>query len=268
MDEADEATRVVPPAPHDRARPAMPNARTSKYVAVFRHLEDAMLTSTLAVVLAAVAEAVQLQVAGLGAQSTVEALRFVAASGLLVVPLGAMTGVAIYLVFRLIPTGRLAALRDRLTTPWMYAVGLVLPLVLACSFRLFLVVSASFQNEALAALASALLSAAIFAGAVVVSFLVVAAAQAAGRRKPALLRRSVAIACVLAVWAVIALPGIWAGPGEALRSSSASPRPCSWRACRARSRPSSVGPSRCARRLEPFGRAATPSGRSYSSTGC
>jgi choline-sulfatase len=217
VDDVDEPTRLVSSATEDRSHPPAPRAHTGTYGRVFRRLDDAMLTSTLAAVLAGVTEAVQLQRAGLGAPSAIEATRFVAAAGLLAVPLGALTGVALYLFFLLTPTERLAPLRDRLTTSWVYAAGLVLPLVLACSFRLFLFVSASFQNEALAALASALLSVALFAGALGVGLFVVALANAAGRRKPVLMRPRVAIPCVLGVWAVIALPGLWGGPGEALR---------------------------------------------------
>jgi choline-sulfatase len=218
MDEVDDPTRVLPAVAKDQAARLVIRAHDVKYFAALRRFDNALLTSVLAAILAGVAEAVQLQRAGLGASGGIEAARFVAAAGLLAVPVGAIAGVVIYLALRPMSHERLTALRVRMTAPFLYSVGFALPLILACSFRLYFLVSSSFQNESLAALASALLSTAVFAGAYCTALLIAVGARAAGRRYPALQRRGVAVACVLGVWAVIAVPNLWAGPDQALRS--------------------------------------------------
>jgi choline-sulfatase len=192
-------------------------ARDGDPLGALRRIDVAILTSVLAAVLAGAIEAVQLQWTGLGARGTIDVARFVAASSLLAVPMGVFAGVGVYAFLRVMSPARLAALRGRLKAPSIYAAGVVLPLLLACSFHLYLLVSTSFQNESLAALASALLSAAMFGGALCVGWLVWAGARAAGRRYPALQRGRVAIVGVIGLWAAIALPNLWAGPDAALR---------------------------------------------------
>jgi choline-sulfatase len=219
IDDVDAPTRVLPALTHDRATRLVLEGHYGKYLAALRHLDNATLTGVLAAMLAGVTEAIQLQRSGLGASGAIEAARFVAAAGLLAAPIGAIAGFAVYLALRLLSAQRLAVLNARITAPFVYAVGITVPFVLACSFRLYLSISSSFQNESLAALAAALLSGVVFAGAQCLGLLAAAGARAAARRYPALLGRGVAIACVLGVWAVIALPNLWAGPDEALRSS-------------------------------------------------
>jgi choline-sulfatase len=180
-------------------------------------LHDTILAVALAALLAGATEAIQLQRAGLGAPGVGGAARFVAVSALLAVPIGALTGVVLGALLILTPPGSLAALRDRFTAPVVYAVGIVLPLILAVSFRLFLVLVARFQDDSLAALASAIASIALFGAAFCTAWLVAARARAIGRKHPATLRRRVAIACVVGLWAILALPGLWAGPDDATR---------------------------------------------------
>jgi arylsulfatase A-like enzyme len=180
-------------------------------------LEDTVLTTTLAAFLAGIIEAVQLQRAGLGATTAPEAARFIAAGGLLAAPLGALFGLAIRGVLAVTPTARLTSLTDRISAALIYAIGIVLPLLLAGTFRLFLFISGSFRNASLAALASALLSAAVFAGSLCVGLLVAVLTRHAGRRYPIVLRRTVALGFVLALWAIITLPSLFLSPDEALR---------------------------------------------------
>jgi arylsulfatase A-like enzyme len=180
-------------------------------------LHDTVLTAALAAFLAGVTEALQLQRAGLGATTAVEAARFIAAGGLLAVPFGVLAGAGIRAAAVVTPTDRLAAIFSRVSAALLYATGVVLPLLLAGSFRLFLFISGSFRNASLAALASALLSAAVFAGSLCVGLLVAALVRRVGRQYPVILRRRVALACVLGVWALMALPSFFMSPDEALR---------------------------------------------------
>ncbi|MBV9948548.1 MAG: sulfatase-like hydrolase/transferase [Myxococcales bacterium] len=140
-----------------------------------------------------------------------------AISGLAAVPVGAVVGVLVFAVIALIPKERLSSLRRRVEAPFIYAVGIVLPLMMAGSFRLFFFLRTSFQNESLAALASALLSAVVFGGGYGLGLLVAALARSLGRPYPDVLRRRVAVGAVLALWTVIALPSFLAGPDDALR---------------------------------------------------
>lgn len=215
----EEPTRVLPTVTEERVLRILRTVRQGGYLARLRRFDNAVLTSTLAAIVAAVTEALQLQHSGLGASGGMDAARFVAAAGLLVVPMGAIVGVGVYLFLRLLTPARLGALRSRVATPHIYAFGVVLPFVLACCFRLHVYLSGNFQNEALAALASALWSALILAAAMVLSVGVMAAVREAARRYPILQRRKAAVWSVLGTWAVIALPNLWAGPDEALQGA-------------------------------------------------
>jgi choline-sulfatase len=201
--------------PSDRMGTLRTAARNRR--AILQRLHDAMLATALATLLAGVVEAMQLQHAGLGAPSKIGAARFLAIAGFFVVPIGAIAGAALGVVSLWVSSARLVALRDRITAPRVYAVGLVVPLVLASSFRLFLSLRLSFQDDSLAALASALLSTVVFGGALGAGVFVAAAARSAGERRPAILQRRVALASVLVLWMAIGVPSFLAGPDAALR---------------------------------------------------
>jgi arylsulfatase A-like enzyme len=214
--EDDYAPTRVFRAPRDFLK-LRPRAKAGKAPSILGRLDDTVLTAALSAFLAGVTEAIQLQRAGLGAPTWMEAARFVAAGGLLAVPVGALTGVFLRFLAVVIPPGPLVAVAARISAPLLYAVGIVLPLLLAGSFRLFLFISGSFRNASLAALASALLSAAVFAGSLCVGLLAAAGVRHLGRRYPILLRRGIALACVGGAWGIIALPSFFTSPDEALR---------------------------------------------------
>jgi choline-sulfatase len=213
----DDPTRVLPTVTEERVLRILRSMRKGGYLALLQRLDNAVLTSTLAAIVAAITEAVQLQRAGLGATGPMEAARFVAAAGLLVVPMGALVGITMYFVLRQLTPGRVAAIRNRVATPHVYAVGVVVPCVLACCFRLHVYLAGNFQNEALAAFASALWSAVIFALAGGLAVASTVGARELARRYPVLQPRRVAVWCVLGAWTIIAIPNLWAGPDEALQ---------------------------------------------------
>jgi choline-sulfatase len=215
----DDPTRVLPTVSEQRVLKILRSVRQGGYLTLLQRLDNAVLTSTLAMIVAAITEVVQLQRAGLGASGPMEAARFVAAGGLLVVPMGALFGIALHFVLRQLTPARLAAIRNRVATPHVYAFGVVVPFVLACCFRLHVYLAGNFQNEALAALASALWSVAIFALAMGLSVAATAGARVLARRYPVLQRRRVAVYSVLGAWALIAIPNLWAGPDDALQGT-------------------------------------------------
>jgi choline-sulfatase len=196
---------------------AQPRGAASSGWAVVWRLHDIMLAVALAALPAGATEAIQLQRAGLGAAVAGGAARFIAVSALLAVPLGAVAGAVLSPLLILTPPARLAALRDRFTAPAVYAVGIVLPLILAVSFRLSLVLRAGLRDDSLVALGSAIASVALLGAALGIAWLVAAGARMVGRKYPAALRRSVAIACVAGLWVIIALPALWAGPDDAMQ---------------------------------------------------
>jgi choline-sulfatase len=202
---ADEPAGLIAPATESRRASAL------------WRLHDTTLAISLAALLAGATEAIQLQLAGLGAPAGSRISPFIAISALLAVPIGAFAGLVIGPLLVLTPPRFLTALRDGFTAPSVYAVGVVLPLILAGAFRLSLILAASFQDDSLAALASALGSVVLFGVARCVAWLVVACARAVGRKYPVAMRRGVAIACVVGLWVVLAVPGLWAGPDEATR---------------------------------------------------
>jgi choline-sulfatase len=196
---------------------AAPKDAASRRRAILWRLHDIILGVALAAFLAGATEAIQLQQAGLGAAAGAGVARFVAISALLAVPIGALAGGVVGFLLIVTPRERFAALRDGFTAPAVYAVGVVLPVILAASFRLFLSFTTRFQDSSLAAFAASLASVALFAASLCAAWLVAAGARAVGRRYPSALRRSVAIACVVGLWVAVVLPGLWAGPDEAVR---------------------------------------------------
>ncbi|MDP8999528.1 MAG: sulfatase-like hydrolase/transferase [Myxococcota bacterium] len=193
------------------------DTRAGRFLAGLLRPDDAILIAVLATILAAVIEAVQLEHAGLAASGAIDGARFVAAAGLLVVPMGAVVGIALWLFLRMIPAQAIDALRVRVTAPAVYGVGLMLPLIVACLFRLYLLVDSTFRNELAAAPALGFFSSAVFAVAVLAGLSVVEGARAVGRAQPALQRRSIAVASMLGVWTLIALPNLLAGPDDSMR---------------------------------------------------
>jgi arylsulfatase A-like enzyme len=220
----DEATHETGPEIGDELeaaaeREGVARAAARKMQAVLWRLHDTILAVALAGLLAGATEAIQLQRAGLGARGGGAAARFVAISALLAVPAGAIAGAVLGTVLILTPPGRMAALRDQITSPVVYAAGLVVPLILAVGFRLFLNLRAHLQDDTLAALASAIASVALFGVAVCAGWLAAAAARAVGREYPVALDRRVAIAFVASCWVALALPGLWGGPDDATRGA-------------------------------------------------
>jgi len=179
--------------------------------------DDAILTGGLAGLVAGLVEAVQLQMTGLGAGDPSAAARLLVASGLLVVPVGVLVGMILCIVLLPFSARRAQGALERISAPFIYACGVVVPLVLTASFHLFLLVGARFRNQSLAALASALSSTALFAAALGAGLLVAAIARVALRRFPRGNRRGVALLFVLALWTALAAPGLVAGPDRALR---------------------------------------------------
>src|SRR6266540_2918260 len=145
------------------------------------------------------------------------AARLLVASGLLVVPVGVLAGMLLCILLLPVSARRAHAWVERISAPFIYAAGVVVPLVLAASFRLFLIVGSKFRNQSLAALASALSTTALFAAALGVGWLVATIARAALRRFPQGTHRGLALLLVAALWTALAVPGLVAGPDQAVR---------------------------------------------------
>ena len=176
-----------------------------------------MLGGSLAGLMAGAIEGASLQRAGVGADGSLDVARFVVVSGLLAVPVGAIAGVGVCAALVFVPPSRIARIRARVTAPWIYGVGVALPFVLAASFHLFLAMSTRLRNMSLAALASALLTAALFALTCLAAAVVASAARSLGRKMPLLARPDTALLAVLVAWSCLALPGLIAGADRALR---------------------------------------------------
>jgi choline-sulfatase len=144
-------------------------------------------------------------------------MRFVLAGGLLGAPVGALAGLLFWALLLAVPRESPRAWRERISAPAIYAAGVVVPFVLAASFRSFLLISARFRNPSLAALASALSTIVVLAMALAFGVLIAAAMGAAGRRWPRMNQRWVALAVVFAGWLALGLPGFLAGVRGALR---------------------------------------------------
>ena len=180
-------------------------------------LHDTVLAAALAALAAGMMEALQLQRAGLGASNPSGGARFVIVAGFLAAPVGALLGVLIAPLTVLVAPERIAVFRKEFRASFIYAGGIVLPVVLAASFRLFLSLRNSFQDDLLAGFASALLTTGEFCFAFGLGLLVERVARAAAKHYAVAVRRRVAVGCVMALWAAIALPALWLGPDEALR---------------------------------------------------
>ncbi len=204
----------VPAGGHRRPRASLPVDRTSSRGAA--RWVEAVLGGALAGLLAGAVEAFALQEKGLGAGEALGIAQFVAASGLLVVPLGVVAAIGLYAVGGVVPSRWRSAVDRGISAHSIYAVGVAAPLVLAVSFRIFLVVSAGFRNPTLAALGSALLTLALFGVALAVGWAVAGATRVASDRNPTFAGRRFALAAVAALWAALALPGLIAGPDRAL----------------------------------------------------
>jgi choline-sulfatase len=177
---------------------------------------DATLAGALAAMGAGALEALQLQRAGLGADTTAEAVLFIFASGLVSVPLGAVSGFVLGVVWVFAGRATLGAIRERCTASSVYTAGLVLPLVLAAFFRLFLFAADTFPTDPLGSSFVGILSAAIWCAAIGIGLGLETTMRIAAARRPFLRRTDLAFAYVLLGWLAISLPGFWAGPEEAL----------------------------------------------------
>ncbi len=205
-------TKIYDGPPEVRGLRALYDARQ----VVLWQVADATLAGSFAAIGAGALEAIQLQRAGLGADSAGEAARFVVASGLLSVPLGALSGFVLGVAWVLAGGAIVVALRERCTASNVYTAGLVLPLVLAAFFRLFLYAADTFPKDPLGAYFVGILSAAIWCAAIGLGLGLETTMRVFAARRPFLRRTDLAFAYVLLGWLAIALPGLWAGPDEAL----------------------------------------------------
>jgi arylsulfatase A-like enzyme len=164
-----------------------------------------------------VTESVRLERMGVGVSGPLDAAQFLAAAGLLVVPFGALVGLAVYAFARLISSKRIAAFRRTLDAPIVCGAGLALPFVLAACFWVHKFAGGAVQSESFAALVAAIASVIVFAAGLGIGWLATAGARALATRYPVVLDMRVATLGVLGLWTVIALPGLWRGPDAALR---------------------------------------------------
>ncbi|HLK36637.1 MAG TPA: sulfatase-like hydrolase/transferase [Polyangiaceae bacterium] len=215
-DELDQAaTRVLPGFAAAQeyvqviARPA--------YLSGLRQLDNALLTSVLAAAFAAITEAIRVERMDVGISGPLDAVQFVLAAGLLVVPFGALAGLPVYALARCMSPERVATVRRVADAPTVYATGVALPFVVGASFWVHKSATAAFQSEAFAALAAALASVPVFATTLGVGALTAAGVRRVATRYPAVLRGRVAALCVCGVWTALALPGLLRGPDAALR---------------------------------------------------
>src|SRR5579863_3244158 len=143
----DEATRVLPgfAQAHGLWPPGV--AQPRGYFSGLRRIDNAVLTTALATVFAAVTESIRLERMGVGVSGPLDAAQFLAAAGLLVVPFGALFGLAVYAFARLISSERIATFRRTVNAPVVYGAGLALPFVLGACFWVHKLASAAFQSE-------------------------------------------------------------------------------------------------------------------------
>jgi len=213
----DEATRVLPGFAQAQAFWPPGVARPGGYFSGLRRIDNALLTTALATVFAAVTEAMRFERMGVGASGPLDAAQFLVAAGLLVVPFGALLGLAVYALARLISPERIATFRRTVDAPIVYGAGLAFPFVLGACFWVHKLASAALQSESFAALVAAIASVIVFAAAFGIGWLATAGARALAMRYPVVLHMRVATLGVLGLWTVIALPGLWRGPDAALR---------------------------------------------------
>ena len=213
----DEATRVLPGLA--QAREVWPPGvvQPGGYFSGLRRLDNALLTTALATVFAAMTESMRLERMGVGLSGSLDLAQFLVAGGLLVMPFGALLGFPLYAFARLISPERIATFRRAVDAPIVYGIGLAFPFVLGACFWIHKFTSAAFQSESFAALVAAIASVIAFAAALGIGWLATAGARALATRYPVVLRMRVATLGVLGLWTVIVLPGLWRGPDAALR---------------------------------------------------
>ncbi len=185
--------------------------------ATLRSFDELVITGAVASIFAGVAEAVQIQMAGLGASGSHDVLRFVGAAALLPIPLGAIAGFAAAFVWLFIPAGLPAAIRDRLAAPWVYAAGIVVPLTASGAFRAYMFAADRLGDGIAGTVALAVMSELLFAVGLCGGLLLEAGMSNISRRSPLLWSRGLALGCVVGVWSAVALPALWGGPDDSLR---------------------------------------------------
>src|SRR5882757_1060423 len=121
-------------------------------------LTDPALAGATAGALAGMAEAIMMQLQGVGARGLDGAIVLLAASAEISVPIGIVVAVGIRLIRAAFPTGIWRGIDPRTAAGWIYGLGAMLPVLAAAYFRLFLYLIAHFRNLSLAALASVFLS--------------------------------------------------------------------------------------------------------------
>ena len=116
-----------------------------------------------------------------------------------------------------VPFGKVRPWIERLAAPHLAAIGVVVPLVLAASFHLFLWVSTHLRNPALAALVSAGTSVAIFVLSLALGWGVTWGTRRLGERFAILQERVAVLVAVVVGWTMLATPGFVRGPEVAVR---------------------------------------------------
>jgi arylsulfatase A-like enzyme len=175
---------------------------------------DGLLSGAVAGLLAGGTEAALLQWHGLGTKGVASAFIFLVANAELCAPIGALMGVILFAAVSFLPEGLWDDFTGRLAPSWIYGGGVALPLLAAALFRIFLWVTDHFRNTSLAALASMFLSLAAIISIAAVGALVSSTAERFLKGEWDEPKRAALI--IGALWVVLAVPGLIAGPDAAV----------------------------------------------------